>query len=85
MSPTNSTSRYAALRISLRVAFGWAFLMLICQGISKFWSLSPRDKLSEAFVMSLIFLGSYVIYGPRPRARVRNGWGELVAVIYPAY
>jgi|GEM_PF-2261647 len=25
------------------------------------------------------------IYGPRPRARVRNGWGELVAVIYPAY
>lgn len=61
MPPTNSTGRYPAFTVSLRVGFGWAFLMLLCQGISRFWSLSLRDKLSEAFVICLIAIGSYVI------------------------
>ena len=61
MYPTSSTSRYEALKVSVRVAVGWVFLMLMCQGVSTFWSLSPGDQLSEAFVMFLLFLGSYVI------------------------
>jgi hypothetical protein len=61
MSPTNVTGRYPALWASLKVGFGWAFLLLICQGISRFWSLSLPDKLSEASVMFLIFLGSYIV------------------------
>jgi len=61
MSPTISTTRYPALWVSLRVGFGWAFLMLLSQGIARFWSLSADEKLSEASVMLLMFLGSYVV------------------------
>lgn len=61
MPSSISTTRYPALWVSLRVGFGWAFLMLLSQGIERFWSLSPSEKLSEASVMLLMFLGSYVI------------------------
>jgi len=47
--------------VSLKVGFGWAFLMLLGQGMSRFWNLSSRDKLSEASIIFLLFLGSYVI------------------------
>lgn len=61
MPSSISTTRFPALWVSLRVGFGWAFLMLLSEGVERFWSLSPSEQLSDASVMLLMFLGSYVV------------------------